>query len=294
MALLCSYPTPSSAHTQPIPLERWGPFAAGTLECIRSMSRAAHTCYDDVLVIEQRCRNAVAQGGTCDQDQLEADVEAATRPMRATLTTVCDSGELTEVGYIGFFDAEADLFNACVTQARGALSATYTPSLTGVPPAAVAQCMTATAEYGRKVMRYILGREVPVFERIASRYVPCPTGTPTQTPSECGGYTKEERDAFIRAIETELSATRPRWVTGLTAACPDFATIYGRTADSFLRTLKQRTDCVLSKTYVNTGVSCLGQVCGNGIQEADEECDDGNRVETDTCLSNCKLPTATP
>lgn len=33
----------------------------------------------------------------------------------------------------------------------------------------------------------------------------------------------------------------------------------------------------------------IEQTCGNGIKEGTEECDDGNKVETDTCSSDCKI-----
>ena len=95
--------------------------------------------------------------------------------------------------------------------------------------------------------------------------------------------------------ERELSADRARWSKGLLAACPDFAVVYGRSADGFLRTLKQRVDCVLSLTYVHSAATCLAQVCGNGIPEADEACDDGNADDADGCRSDCtRTDTAAP
>lgn len=263
-------PTAAMAHTQPRPIEQWGPFLPDTVPCLRLMSRATHACFDTVLAAEERCRDAEIRGETCDRTEVDAEVEAATRAMRNTLTSSCLDGQLTELGYFGFFDAEADIFNACLIQARAAVSATYAPALAGVPSAAEAECMVASAAYGRKVMTFILQRETPVMERIATRL-----------------FTGDEKRESARQVEIELSATRPRWITGITEVCPDFAAVYGRSADSFLRTLKQRTDCVLSKTYVNTSFNCLGQVCGNGIQEASEQCDDGNRDDTDTCRTNC-------
>ena len=32
---------------------------------------------------------------------------------------------------------------------------------------------------------------------------------------------------------------------------------------------------------------CVFEGCGNGIVEDNEECDDGNLIETDGCYSNC-------
>ena len=119
-------------------------------------------------------------------------------------------------------------------------------------------------------MRFILERETPVLERIATRL-----------------FSAEEKKASILQVERELSATRPRWVAGLLEACPAFATVYGRSPDSFLRTMKQRTDCVISLTYVQSAVSCQTQVCGNGIKEGSEQCDDGNASSADTCRVDC-------
>jgi cysteine-rich repeat protein len=38
---------------------------------------------------------------------------------------------------------------------------------------------------------------------------------------------------------------------------------------------------------VTDALDCPSQVCGNGIPEPGEECDDGNEDSTDTCRTNC-------
>jgi cysteine-rich repeat protein len=91
----------------------------------------------------------------------------------------------------------------------------------------------------------------------------------------------------IIRVGQELNTTRQRWSAGLLEACPDFEAIYGRTPDSLLRTLKQRTDCVLSLTYVHTAVICVPPMCGNGIPEGTEQCDDGNSDDADGCRGDC-------
>src|SRR5262245_21473584 len=265
--------TTALAHTQPIPIERWGPFLPDTVPCLRQISRAAHVCFDAVFDVEQRCRDAPLHGGTCDPDEVGDAIDAAIRDMRSTLNSSCTLGQLTEVGYIGVTDAEGDLFNACVIQARWAVSAMYAPvPATGTTPAPVVECVGATAAYGRKVMQLLLERWTPVMERIATRLL-----------------TTEERMASVARMQSEITTARTRWISGLLAACPQFPTVYGRPPESFLRTLQQRTDCVLSRTYVNTVLTCLAQVCGNGIREGDEECDDGNTIDTDACTNGCFL-----
>ena len=268
--MLCLAPGPAAAHNQPPPIELWGPFLPGTQTCLRLISRGAHACFDRVLSLEQRCRDAQARGELCDTAQVEADVSAADGGLRAALGEACADGQLTELGYIGFFDAGADLTKACVAQARAAVAAIYAPARSAPPSGAAARCMAAAAAYGRKVMWFALQREVPVMERIATRL-----------------FTADEKQAAILQVERELSADRARWSQGLLAACPDFAAVYGRSAAGFLRTLKQRADCVLSLTYVHSAATCLAQVCGNGIPEADEACDDGNANDGDGCRSDC-------
>lgn len=260
---------PASAHMAATPIEIWGPFLPESVTCLRLMSRATHACFATVLGIEIRCRDAILRGEGCDRARADADVDAAARAVRTATVEACSEGQLTEVGYFGFADADLDLTNACVTQARAAVEATYVPASQSSSPAAAA-CLSASASYASKVLVYSLERQTPVMERMTARV-----------------FAPEDKTAAVLRMRLEISATRQRWIAGLTAVCPSFADVYGRTPESYLRMLNQRTDCVLSKTYVNSAVSCLAQVCGNGIAEAPEECDDGNANEADGCRNDC-------
>jgi cysteine-rich repeat protein len=242
------------------------------------MSQATHECFETVLDIEQRCQDMRARTGTCDTDQLDAQETAVRITMLDTVMRECAEGQLTEVGYIGYFDAENDLINACVRQAKGVVAAAYAPSPAVPVPAATAACMAASAAYAHKVLHFILERATPVMDRMATRL-----------------FEDLDKQGFVRRLATELSVTRARWITGLLQACPQFETLYGRSPESFLRTVQQRSDCVLSKTYVNTAVICLPQVCGNGIVEDPEQCDDGNGNDSDGCHNDCTTgPSAPP
>lgn len=266
----CSVPAVALAHNQPTPIELWGPFLPATQTCLRVISRAAHACFDTVLAVEQRCHDALLRGAGCDRAALDAEVAAATAAARTTLTTECRLGQLTELGYNGVFDAAADMDKACAIQARAAIAAAYAPAAAGPLSEAGAACVETSAAYARKVMRFILERETPIMERLATRL-----------------FSAEEKKASLAQIERELSATRQRWIDGVLERCPAFPTVYGRSAESLLRTIKQRTDCVLSLTYVHSAVSCAPPTCGNGIPEGEEECDDGNGDDSDRCRNDC-------
>jgi cysteine-rich repeat protein len=243
-----------------------------TVPCLRLISRAAQACFDTVVDLELRCQAALARGETCDRDQIDREVEAAARPMQNTLTSACMEGQLTEVGYFGFFDATADLRNACIFQARAAVAAAYAPLRAGPVPAAAVECMVASAAYSRKLMRFAVQRQAPVMERMGTLV-----------------FEEGEKTEIVRQLGMELAATRARWIEGLLATCPQAPEVYGRSADSFVRTMRQVADCVLSKTYVNNAVICPIQVCGNGIPEDGEDCDDGNQNDLDTCRNDCKV-----
>src|SRR5215831_6689960 len=50
--------------------------------------------------------------------------------------------------------------------------------------------------------------------------------------------------------------------------------------------------CALAEKATGVQLTCvIADVCGNGIQEVGEECDDGNLDDTDGCLSSCKRNT---
>lgn len=255
---------------QAVPVEEWGPFLPDTVPCVRMVSRAVHACFDSVFDLEERCAAELASGSTCDRSRVDAESTAAARRMQTVLTSVCEAGQLTELGYFGFADATLDLRNACLDQARAAVAAAYAPSRVVLAAPATAECMEASAAYSRRIIRFVLKRATPVMERMATL-----------------AFQPPEKTAMTLQLGRELAATRARWIEGLSAACPQFVNVYGRSAESFARTMKQRADCVLSKTYVNSAVSCPLQECGNGIPEEGESCDDGNQNDLDACPNDC-------
>lgn len=70
-----------------------------------------------------------------------------------------------------------------------------------------------------------------------------------------------------------------------------FLRTYGGPGDAFSVTELSATDLSLADAVVELNVSAhschAGPVCGDGIAEAAEECDDGNTVVTDECTNAC-------
>ncbi|MBM4345456.1 MAG: VCBS repeat-containing protein [Deltaproteobacteria bacterium] len=57
--------------------------------------------------------------------------------------------------------------------------------------------------------------------------------------------------------------------------------------------LAEKADCsVDGKSWCVAGKCVAKAVCGNGVVEGTEQCDDGNTVNGDACLADCKQPSA--
>lgn len=279
IALACGavVANPAAAHQRPIGVDEWGPFLPGTVPCLRALSRVGRTCFDAVLDIHDACADAKMRGELCDAEATEELVAAETAKIRAAVLQSCQPGQLTELQYVGgVLDAQADHSNSCRGQAAATMAMTYAPQTNakqvGGVSGEIAACVTATSGYSRKVLSFIVRRKALVMERIGIRILSGP-----------------RKIALMQRIGRSLAASEPRWAAGLLRACPAFEEIYGRTAVSFVRTLKDRADCVLTATHGNNALICVPPVCPNGVPETGEECDDGNDDDTDACGNDCKV-----
>lgn len=210
------------------------------------------------------------RGERCDVAELDVRIAADVADVRAAVLRRCQLGQLTELSFPGgVLDAQADLSNACRDQSSGVVEMTYTPLVTS---ARDAECQRSTATYARKVLRYVMRRKTRVMDRMASRV-----------------FTGAQKLQRMELIVDRLEDGASRWAAGLQEGCPHFEEIYGRSAANFVRTLKERADCVVSVTHGNELLVCIPQVCGNGIREEPEECDDGNADDGDGCATTCTL-----
>ncbi|HSQ01543.1 MAG TPA: DUF4215 domain-containing protein [Candidatus Dormibacteraeota bacterium] len=67
----------------------------------------------------------------------------------------------------------------------------------------------------------------------------------------------------------------------------DVADRGGRPARDLLATVATRADCVGGAFYIQDGVVCAPALCGNGVVEPNEDCDDGNTADGDSCPASC-------
>lgn len=56
----------------------------------------------------------------------------------------------------------------------------------------------------------------------------------------------------------------------------------------FVLTIIFSTLVIVGLCRANSAAACEAQVCGNGIKESGEQCDDGNKNDTDVCSNKCE------
>ena len=264
------------AHGQPAELAFWGPFPADAARCQRVLSRATSVCIARVALLRSSCLNAALTGGTCDETALDADVTAARQRALDRLQRSCTVNQLQNLGYIDLQDAQKDVTDACRQLDTAAMSAAFAPAMVGGTVGSVdetkAACVQAGARESTRLLRYAMRTYQQALDRIA--------GT-NQTADQ-----KTRLVAWARA-RVERAQARSVAAVGETCAAGAFADAYRRSTDEFLGGIAAQAGCMVQFVYVQDAVTCPTPVCGNGMQERGEECDDGNDFDGDGCRADC-------
>jgi cysteine-rich repeat protein len=268
LALLLSLnPSAALAHGGVAPdLAFWGPFGSGTVRCLRVISHATRRCFDQALKAQTDCAERQLAGQSCDTGARDVSIAAALAEATGVVDAACTGGQLTELRFAGFDDAKADVERACIGEADAVASLLYPATVIDAPSA----CRATASDLARKLVRYVSTGNRRALDRIAKRIL---------SPSA--------KLALISGARTRAARAGEMCVGWLRRDCPAFDAIYGRSPEEWVEALAVRSDCVANATYFQTAVSCPFPECGNGIEERDEECDDGNGVDTDVCRNDC-------
>lgn len=267
--------TPRCAHAHglpPLPLALWGPFATPTVDCLRHLSQAARRCFNAALSAHRRCIDAQLEGRACDQVGRDATIAAARAAAAATVDAACRGGQLTELRFASATDARTDLLRACA-EADTTLRMVYAPALNPIIAPGLSrsdrQCIAHAGTASSKLLMATIHDQSRVFDAAATYIL---------TPSQKLGR--------FNSTNQRLTALREKMAARLTAVCAG-ATVYDRDPGRLLMRLDRRSACVLSSVYFHISVLCPVPICGDGIVDTGEVCDDGNGVDADGCRSDC-------
>lgn len=273
---LLGWPASSSyAHGGPPDITFWGPFPSGTAHCLRMMGRKTQRCVQEVIGLEQACMDAELAGQPCDETLRDQQIAAAKLTARAVVTTDCTGGQLTELHFINPDDARTDISKTCTDQPAALMSVVYAPTLYGGSSGALdaqnVDCLAQTAAVSRTLLRYIVREKTRTLDLMAVNVI---------APGK--------KNALLKRAADRITVARGKLVQQLVELCPNFETMYGRSPSDILSALTNPIgNCVVGSAYVQTSIACPVPVCGNGVKESGEECDDGNTVDNDRCHNDC-------
>jgi cysteine-rich repeat protein len=270
---LCS--SPGEAHQAPIPIAVWGGFAPAAVRCQRVISRTAAQCASTAWGLSDACFRAQLNGSACDAQATHAAIERAHGAALAVVEKACSKADFPSLGFATMVDIDIDVDVFCQELQDAMVSAIYGPALRrGVLHAVddtTRACINATSEGSERLLHLAFRMRRRVLDYIANVHV---------TPSK--------KFTLIKRAAMNIQRAQGLLKTRLTGACPDFAAVYGRSSVVFLTLVAQRADCLSGRTYVQDYVVCPESICGNGMQEHAEQCDDGNTIAGDGCSPRCQ------
>jgi hypothetical protein len=271
---------PVLGHGTPLPLAVWGDFDPAAARCQRTLGRAAAQCALDVWQLRRACIEPQLQGAACNLNATTIAVRDARQRALDKVEAYCDDTTATSLQFLGLREALGDVTSVCRQLERELITAVYGPALTGSSADYVvgevggrdAACLDAGADRATELLRFAAREQRKPLDRMAGDDIPA-----------------DDKNAMVARARLHTARTRARVAARLAATCDGaaFQTTYGRSIDAFLADLAGRADCLTGSVYVQDAVLCPAPMCGNGMEEAGEECDDGDADDADTCRADC-------
>lgn len=269
------------AHKAPIPLAIWGiDLDAAEAACQRAISRGIERCGQDVWRARSTCVLAQLNGESCDTSGVADEISQAHASAITFAERACDGVDLAPLGF-SLLDIDLDIDSFCLQLHDATVSNVFGIVLDGEAVRVVdehtRQCVVATARATTRLLSVAFRLRRRTFDRIASKQVhPLSPAQKLRLVDQSTARIGTVRAALENQIATE---------------CPDFATVYQRSVTAVLTSIAQRGDCLSGSAYTQDAVLCPQPVCGNGVLEPLEQCDDGNLIDGDGCRHGCMLET---
>ena len=273
--LIAAVMVASTAHGHGVrlPFADWGGFDRTGVRCQRIIARAAGDCAAARWHARRACRSAELAGGTCDQTATEAVITAARNKSLDFVDQYCSERNLADLQFLGQFDMQGDVVNFCRDWEVAAISAVFDPPSAPVPSTpAQRACIEATADAVESAMRFTFRNRRECMDWIAALRRDAPN---RQGLLDSAGH---RSNVVYDAIAQRLAA---RCEPGV------FGALYRQSPAELVNAMAIRADCIGAQFYVQDAVLCPASVCGNGVIEPGETCDDGNTVDGDGCPGAC-------
>jgi hypothetical protein len=267
------------AHGTPEMLATWGDFGPTGARCQRALGQAASQCALDAWALRRACIEPQLHGEPCNGSATTVAVRAARQRALDKVDALCSDADVTPLNFLDRQEALADVTSICRQLERELITAVYGPVLVGssvdyvvgAVDAGRAACVENAAARATELLRFASREQRAPLDRIAARAL---------APEEKFGAVARGAQRAARARAS---------VAARAAACDGaaFSALYGRSPQQFAADVGSRAACLAGGVYVQDGLLCPAPRCGNGMEEAGEECDDGDADDGDTCRADC-------
>ncbi len=273
--------SPVLAHQGAVPLTFWGDdFRVEDARCQIEVGDGAARCGFGAWSIRRDCYLAMLNGATCDDDAADAAIEQLRLDVfRGDIDPACRDANLPTLSFSDAQDVQFDVVTFCRELEAASVSVVFNPFFAvgsdGTNLSAVQkQCVSAFADIVTKAFRYGFRVRRGALDRIANR-----RRSPRVKTADV-----DEADAKIATANESLHAA-------LLAQCSseDFQALYRMTPMAAIELVASRSACLAVRTYPVVAYECPAFVCGNGMRETPERCDDGNLTAGDGCSPTCQL-----
>lgn len=269
------------AHQGAVPLTFWGDnFRPADALCQIVVGDGAATCGFGAWTIRRDCLLEELDGGTCDKDAADSAIESLRLDVfRGAIDPVCRDANLPTLSFSDAQDVQFDVVTFCRELEAAAVSVVFNPFFAADrdPQAfdeAQRRCIRGFAAIATKAFRYGFRVRRGALDRIANR----------RRSARIKTNDVEETDHRIAMANQALRDALVQRCNGA-----DFESLYGMTPDAAVELLASRSACLATSTYPVVAYVCPEAVCGNGMRETGERCDDGNVAPGDGCGPTCQI-----
>ena len=263
----------ASGHGVRLPFDQWGGFSAATARCQRVIARAA-----DAVRQRRRGRRGAPAAAPSWRDRSAIRTRRRRSSKRARRSSPGrDRRRLQRArgrstcSTLGLFDLKADVINFCRRWETAAASAVFGP--------------LPVRFRGAARLRRSRGRRDRCRHELRLPHPP-----PVHGPHRRLALEAPNRTGLLDIAARRMTSADDELVARLSARCgaAQFAALYGRSPRD-VRHRIGRARRLHRRAALHPGRDCCARraVCGNGIVELPEDCDDGNTADGDACPATC-------
>ncbi len=274
----------ASAHQTSVPVTFWADnFSFDETLCQLKVASGAAECGFKAWSIRRDCLLGRLDGGTCDEEADDQAIEALRLAVfQGDISPSCTGADLNVLLFADQQDVQFDVVTFCRELEAAAVSVVFNPFLRLDDGETLSDsdrtCVRAYADVATKAFGYAIRDRSETLDRIANR----------RRSARIKNRNIDASDSRVQVASRALQRVLARQCEPA-----DFEALYGFSTGTALDLVATRSACFADQVYPVLAYECPDPICGNGMREKGERCDDGNTDDGDGCSSRCQFDGAT-